>query len=102
MPFLKMIVNAVGDVELGVLGPAVGSLGELDFLFAQRLAVGRLGILLVRRSVADVAVDDDQGRPVVGFVEGRERPLELVEVVGVADPRDVPAVGEEPVRRRPR
>ncbi len=64
MPSLKVVVNAVGDVELGVLGPAVGTLGELDLLLAQGLAVGGARVLLGGCTPADVAVDDDQGRPV--------------------------------------
>ena len=52
---LEVIVDAVGDEELGVLGPAVDLLGQLDFFFAERFAVGLLGVLLVRRAVADVA-----------------------------------------------
>ena len=58
----EVLGDAVGDEELGVLGPAVGALGLADLLVAQGLAVGRGGVLLVRRAVADVAVDDDQRR----------------------------------------
>ena len=48
MPSLEVLVDAVGDEELGVLGPAVDPLGEPDLVLAQRLAVGRAGVLLVR------------------------------------------------------
>ena len=61
-PLVEALADAVGDEELGVLGPAVGLLGQLDLLLAERFAVGGLGVLLVRRAPADVAVDDDQGR----------------------------------------
>ena len=56
-----MLADAVGDEELRVLGPAVGALGEADLLLAERLAVGLGGVLLVRRTVADVAVQNDEG-----------------------------------------
>ena len=65
----EVLADAVGHEELRVLRPAVGALGELDFLVAQRLAVGRGGVLLVRRAVADVAVEDDQRRPALGLPE---------------------------------
>ena len=62
-PVGEVLVDAVGDQELGVLGPAVGALRLAHLLLAERLAV-RLGrVLLVRRPVADVAVDDDQRGP---------------------------------------
>ena len=43
-----------------ILRPAVIVLGQLDFFLAQRLAVGRTGILFVGRAVSDMAIDDDQ------------------------------------------
>src|SRR5439155_5422008 len=50
----------LGDEELLLFRPAVEALAEPDLLLAQRLAVRGVGVLLVRRAVADVAVDDDQ------------------------------------------
>ena len=91
----EVLVDAVGDEELGVLRPAVVALGQPDFLLAERLAVGGAGVLLVRRALADVAVDDDQRRPVARLLEDAEGPVEHVQVVGVADARDVPAVADE-------
>ena len=58
-----MLVDAVGNKELGVLGPVVIPLGEPNLLLAQGLAVRGACILLVGRAPANVAVDDDQGRP---------------------------------------
>ena len=49
-------------------------------------------ILLVRRAVADVAVDDDQRRPVVGLQERLVGAAEHRQIVGIGDARDVPAV----------
>ena len=91
----EVLVHAVGDEELGVRRPAVALLGQADLVFAQRLAVRGAGVLLVRRAPADVAVDDDQRRPIVGGLEDVERAAEQIEIVGVADARDVPAVADE-------
>ena len=59
----EVLLDPVGDEELGVFGPAVGALGLAHLLLAERLAVRGGGVLLVRRAVADVRVDDDQRRP---------------------------------------
>ena len=67
MPCGEVLAHAVGHEELRVLGPAVGALGQPDLLVAERLAVRGGGVLLVRRAVADVAVDDDQRRPAFGL-----------------------------------
>ena len=53
------------------------------------------GVDLVRRSVADVAVDQDEGRLFLLGLELVERCADLVEVVGVVDVVNVPAVGLE-------
>ena len=90
-----MLVDAVRDQELGVLGPAVGALGLADLLLAERLAVGLGRVLLVRGAVADVAVDDDQRGPVPLLLELLEGAGEELEVVGVADPGDVPPIAHE-------
>ncbi len=50
---------------------------------------------LVGRSVADVAVYDDQCRPVGRVLESAERPIQPLEVVGVTDTLDVPTVRQE-------
>ena len=49
----------------------------------------------VRSRVADVAADDDQGRPLLFCLGRREGAEERVEALGVADVLDVPAVGLE-------
>jgi hypothetical protein len=64
----------------------------------ERLAVGRVGVLLVRRAVPDERLLDDQGRLVGARLGPGERLLHPVEVVAVVDPEDVPPVGLEPGR----
>ena len=58
----------------------------------------RGGILLMRRAVADVAVQDDEGRAILGLVKDVERVLDPVDVVGIAHPQRVPPVTQEPGR----
>src|SRR5262249_1578592 len=92
---LEMLQHAVGHQELRVLGPPVGALPGPAPRLAGRLAGGGRGVVLVGRAVADVAVDDDEGRAIVAAPERLERAIDELEVVRVADARDVPAVTEE-------
>ena len=57
--------------------------------------MGGAGVLLVRRTIGDVAVDDDEGRPVVGVLERVERPAQHFQVVSVTHPGDVPAIADK-------
>jgi len=61
----EAIVNVSGTRNVRILRPAVEALGQADFLFAERIAMGGRSVLLVRRAVTDDAVDDDQGRLVL-------------------------------------
>src|ERR1700716_259456 len=47
----EVLTHGVGNQELGVLGPAVVALGEANPLLAQRLAMSRGSILLMRGAV---------------------------------------------------
>ena len=57
----KMLAHTLRDKELFVFRPAVVALGQTDLIFAQRFAVGFLGVLLMRSAISDVAIDNDQG-----------------------------------------
>ena len=57
--------------------------------------MGCRGVDLVRRAIADVAVQDDQRRPALGLAEDFQRILDPFEVIGIADPQDIPSIGEE-------
>jgi hypothetical protein len=83
------------DVEFGVLRPAVIPFGVTDLVIAKRFAVGGAGVLLVGSAVGDVAVHDDQSRPVAGFEKGIEGAGQHLLIVGIADAGDIPAVGDE-------
>ena len=95
-PVLEHGVDAVGDQEGRVLGPAVVPLGGPDLLLTEGFAVRAARVLLRRRAVRDVRVDDDQRGASDLAAERLERPREHLEVVRVGDPRDVPAVAGEP------
>src|SRR4030095_6205895 len=95
-PGRKMLPNPLGNEELCVLWPVVGPFVKADFFFAERLAVGGGGGLAVRRTVADMAVQDDEGRTALGFLKYAESALNHVDVIGVADPQHVPSVTQEP------
>ena len=95
MPSLEMREYLIRDQELRIWRPAVVTLRQPDLLLAQRLAVRRARVLLVRCAIGDVAVHDDQGWSIARALERPERTLKHLQVVGVADARDVPAVPDE-------
>src|SRR5204862_5577192 len=72
----EVVGYGVGHEELRVLRPPVRLLGQADLVLTERLAVRGARVVLVRRPPADVAVDDDQRRPVGAGLERRERPPE--------------------------
>jgi len=57
--------------------------------------VGSAGILFVRRSVSDVAVNDDQCRAVLRVLKISERAGQHLKIVCIADSRHIPAVGDK-------
>ncbi len=91
----KMFANAIGNQELRILRPAVSSFAKTDLLFAQRLAMGRRGILPVWRAVADVAVQDNEGGATLRLSEDLQGVLDAIDIVGVADPQNVPPVTQK-------
>ena len=97
-PGREVLVDTVGDEKLRVFGPSVAALGKADLLVAERLAVGFGGVLLVRGTVADVAVENDEGRAALRLPEDLKGVLDAIDVVGVADPQNVPPVTQEPGR----
>ncbi len=92
----EVLVHPVGDKEVRVRRPVVEPLRRPDLLLPQRLPVRGGGALLGRGAEGDLAVDDDQGRAVRFTAERLEGAAQGRAVVGVADPGDVPAVGDEP------
>src|SRR5262249_41692865 len=92
----EMLAHAIGNEELGVFRPTIIAFGEADFVLAQGLAVRRGGILLVRRAIADVAVEDDEGRAALRLPKHIERVPIPLDVVGAPHAQTFPAVTEEP------
>src|SRR4051812_27789678 len=90
----KVVVYAVRDKELRVFRPTIVTLCELNFFLTERFAVRRVRILFVGRTVGDVTINDDQGRAVGSLVEGGECAGEHLQIVGIADASDVPAVAD--------
>ena len=81
-----MLIDAIGHQKLRLLGPSVSALYKLYLILTQRLAM-RLGrVLLVRGSVADVAVQDDQSGPTLRRLEGLNSLMDAGRIVGIAHP----------------
>src|SRR5437868_7436422 len=91
-----MLLNALGNEEFRVFGPAKGPFGKANFFFAKRLTMGGCSVLLVRRAVADVAVQNDESRAAFGFLKYAESALDQIDVIGVADPQHIPSVPQKP------
>ena len=94
---LEDLADVVRDVEVPVGIPAVGLLGEVDLVLAERAAVGLLRVLAVRAAVPDMGAHRDQAWALVvlGRLDGGG---DRGEVVAVLDPLGVPAVGVEALR----
>ena len=73
-PLLKIFANPFRHQKFGVLRPSIKFLGQPHFFFAQRFAMSFLGVLLVRRAVSYVAIDDNQRRTDLQYPERRRRP----------------------------
>src|SRR5260221_3702079 len=84
--------------ELRVFRPSVIPLREFDFLFPQGLAMRRAGVLLVRRAVGDMTLDDNEGRAIWRLLKDLQGALSQLEVVGVLYPRYLPAVAKKASR----
>src|ERR1700719_2444748 len=69
----EMFAHTVRNQKSGILMPAVAAFGEATLLLAKRLAMGCTGVLLVGSPIADMAVDNDQGRHVLSTLKALER-----------------------------
>src|SRR4029077_4676727 len=63
---LEAFIDAIGHEKLRIFGPTIRAFRQPDLLCAKGIAVGGRGILLMRRPVADNAVDNDEGGPILG------------------------------------
>jgi hypothetical protein len=71
---LEMLTYPVGHQEHGVFWPAVMPFGQADLVLAQWFAMRRTGVLLVGRAVGDMAVDNDQGGPILSRSSFKSNP----------------------------
>src|SRR5262249_18856496 len=92
----EVLGHSLGYEELRVLGPPVRALAQNDLVLAERLAVGRRGVLSVRGAVSDVTVEDDERGTPRRLAEDAERMLDPVDVVRVTHAQNVPSVAHEP------
>src|SRR6202521_1010731 len=91
-----MFINTIRHEELRVLGPSIVALGKTDLFFAKRISVGVGAVLFVRRTVADVAVKNYEGRPARLLPAGLKCVIDAIGIVGIATPQTVPSVTQEP------
>ena len=68
---------------------------SLFTIFAERLAMRRRSVLFLWRTIADMAMHDDQGWPGGLFIETLECELKGFRVIRIAHTKDIPAVGQE-------
>src|SRR5262249_49730488 len=78
-----------------VLRPSIIALREPNFLLAQRLAMRFGSILLMRRAVADVTVQYDEGWATLRLAKNGQRVLDPADVIGVAHAQNVPTVTQK-------
>src|SRR5262249_12113921 len=95
---VEMLAHALRHQELCVFGPAVAALGKSNLLLAERLPVGCTGVLLVRSSVPDMTLQDDERRLVFDVPETLDAIGEAPSVVRITNPMHIPTVGHEPRR----
>src|SRR6266567_3907775 len=78
-----------------ILRPAIELFHQLDFIFAQSLAMRGVGVLLMRRAISDMAIDDDESWPIIRGKKFIECIRQRIEIVRVSDVSYVPAVSAE-------
>src|SRR5262245_34815011 len=91
-----MLVHRGRNEKLGVSRPAVRLLYKFYLFFAQRLAVRSARILTMRRAIADMTINNYDGRSARrprGIPKGV---LDSIKIVGITHTNHVPSVGKEP------
>ena len=92
----EVLPYAIWHNKLRIRIEAVGHLGEPYLVNTEWFTVRLFGVLLVRCAVANVALHDDQGRPVMRVDKSLKCASQPLEIVGVGDMQDLPAEGLEP------
>ena len=65
----EVLAHSIGNEKLCVLRPSIRSLDEPNLVLTQGLAVRRRCVLLMGGSIADMAVQNDEGRTALGVVK---------------------------------
>jgi len=91
----KMLPGVLRNQKRRLFGPAQIFLGGFDLVGPEGRAVGLEGVLLVGTAVADMGVDDDQGRPPRVVSRRFNGSFESRKVVAVFNVLHVPPVGLE-------
>src|SRR6202035_716999 len=91
----KVLTDSIRDEKLSILRPSIAALSQSDLIVAERLSMGFRRILFMRRTVADVAVQDEEGRAARRLAKHLQGLLDSINVVRVADPQNVPTVTQE-------
>src|SRR5262249_41159357 len=94
----EMLVDSIRNKKLFILGPPIAAFREPDLFVAEWLTVSCCSVLLMRRTIADVAVQNDERRTTLCLSEDGPRLLDPLTIVRVADPQDVPSISEEASR----
>src|SRR5262245_2385714 len=94
----EMLLHPLRNKKFCILRPSLTSFREPDLFVAEWLTVSRCGVLLVRGTVPDMAVQNDERRTALRLSEDLQRLLNALTIVCVADPQDVPAIGQETSR----
>ncbi len=92
---MEMLANTLRRKESGVLRPSIAALCEANLLLAKRIAVRGAGVVFVRSTVANMALDNDERGNVVDPPECLDSLRDPPSVIGVADSLHVPAMSEE-------
>src|ERR1700688_3037775 len=95
-PGVEMLINTLWHKELRILGPPIAAFGKPDLFFTKRLAMGFGCILFVRRTVADMAVKNDEGWPALRLPEYLDSVLNSIRVVCIPNSQNIPSVTKEP------
>src|SRR6202795_3571808 len=92
---LEVLSYPFGNVEFCIFRPTIIPLGQVDFLFTEWLAMGSAGVLLVGSAVSNVAVNNDQSRPIIGVQESLKGPRQHRLIIRVSHTSHIPTVAEE-------
>src|SRR5207244_11302999 len=71
----KPFIHPFRKQELRVLWPMVGVFSEAHLLFAKGVTVGRGRVLFVRSAITNNALDDHEGRAILGAPKGLQREI---------------------------